>query len=179
MKLHINEDVSNTAYVKYSGKPTDIMGRKVYVKFPTGYVSGEVIEYIPPRRGIVGTYKVRRDDGKTMSATTLYINDSVINEDVSDTDSLFNQKKKQIINFLNNSTAKSIKIFRLDEYSYETVTDVVKMLKEDDEILQAIIDAGVTAKLKFRTNRYGQASSEVTFIITNTNPRNPGWSSWV
>ena len=178
MKLHINEYVSNNTYVKYSGKPTDIMGHNVYVKFPTGYVSVEVIEYVPPRRGIVGTYKVRRDDGKTMSATTLYINDSAINEDVSNINNVFNQKKQQIINFLNNSTAKSTKIFRLDEYSYETVVEVVKMLKEDDEILQAIIDAGVTAKLKFRTNRYGQASSEVTFMITNTNPRKPGWSSW-
>lgn len=101
-----------------------------------------------------------------------------INDDVSNTDSLFNQKKQRIIDFLNTNTAKSTKIFRLHEYPYETIVDAVKMLKEDDEILQAIIDAGVTAKLKFRTNRYGQASSEVIFMITNTNPRNPGWSSW-
>ena len=63
----------NGQYKKYFGGHENIMGRKVYVKFSTGYVCGKVVEYVFPKHGIIGTYKVKRKDGKVMSATTIYI----------------------------------------------------------------------------------------------------------
>ena len=62
----------NNQYEPYIGCHEGIMGCEVYVKFPTGYVCGKVVEYIFPKRGIIGTYKVKRKDGKIMSATTVY-----------------------------------------------------------------------------------------------------------
>ena len=49
------------------------MGHEVYIKFPTGYVCGKVVKYVFPKYGIIGTYKVKRKDGKIMSATVIYI----------------------------------------------------------------------------------------------------------
>lgn len=48
----------------------------------------------------------------------------------------------------------------------------------DNDILNAIVAAGVTAKLQFASNRYAQYLPDVTFKITNSNPRHPGWSKW-
>lgn len=62
-------------YRPYLGGHENIMGREVYVKFPTGYICGKVVEYVFPKRGILGTYKVKRKDGKVMSAITVYIKD--------------------------------------------------------------------------------------------------------
>lgn len=63
----------NGQYKKYLGGHENIMGCEVYVKFSTGYVCGKVVEYVFPKHGIIGTYKVKRKDGKVMSATTIYI----------------------------------------------------------------------------------------------------------
>jgi hypothetical protein len=60
-------------YRTYLGGHENIMGHEVYIKFPTGYVYGKVVEYVFPKHGIIGTYKVKRKDGKIMSATVIYI----------------------------------------------------------------------------------------------------------
>ena len=63
----------NKRYQAYIGGYENAIGRYAYVKFPQGYVGGKVIEWVAPKHGIVGTYKVQRDDGKIMSAKTIYI----------------------------------------------------------------------------------------------------------
>lgn len=63
----------NGQYKKYLGGHENIMGCEIYVKFPTCYVCGKVVEYVFPKHGIIGTYKVKRKDGKVVSATTIYI----------------------------------------------------------------------------------------------------------
>lgn len=60
-------------YRTYLGGYENIMGHEVYIKFPTGYVCGKVVEYVFPKHGIIGTYKVKRKDGKIMSASVIYI----------------------------------------------------------------------------------------------------------
>lgn len=60
-------------YTKYIGSYENAIGRYVYVKFPTGFVGGKVVEFVFPKHGIGGTYKVKRDDGKTMSAKIIYL----------------------------------------------------------------------------------------------------------
>lgn len=59
-------------YQKYIGNPSEAIGKTLYVKLTSGYVAGKVVEYVYPKYGIVGTYKVKRADGKTMSTPTLY-----------------------------------------------------------------------------------------------------------
>lgn len=63
----------NKQYIAYFSSHENVMGRHVFVKFPQGFVGGKVVEYVFPKRGIVGTYKVQRDDGATMSAKQIYI----------------------------------------------------------------------------------------------------------
>lgn len=63
----------NNKFRAYHGSHENVMGTNVYVKFPTGFVEGKVIEYIFPKRGIIGHYKVRRADGQTMSTSIIYI----------------------------------------------------------------------------------------------------------
>ena len=93
--------------------------------------------------------------------------------------SLFDSCKQKILNLLNNGTAKSVKIIsRTKDISWEDINNVVEQLKTDNDILNAIVAAGVTAKLQFASNRYAQYLPDVTFKITNSNPRHPGWSKW-
>ena len=94
-------------------------------------------------------------------------------------DNLFIVSKQKILNLLQTRNNKSVKIFSYHRpMPWEDIMTVVDRLREDEDILNAIISAGVTAKLKYATNRCAQAVSDVTFLITNTNPRNPGWSKW-
>ena len=97
----------------------------------------------------------------------------------NEVDTLFTASKQKILDLLNKMDKKSTKIFsRAKETSWDDIFAVVDMLRKDEDILNAIMNAGVTAKLKYTTNRYAQALPEVTFMITNFNPRNPGWSKW-
>lgn len=94
-------------------------------------------------------------------------------------DNLFINSKQKILNLLQTRSNKSVKIFSYRRpIPWDDITTVVDRLMEDEDILNAIISAGVTAKLKYATNRYAQSLPDVTFLITNTNPRNPGWSKW-
>lgn len=87
--------------------------------------------------------------------------------------------RQKILNLLNNGTAKSVKIIsRTKDISWEDINDVIEQLMTDPDILDAIVAAGVTAKLQFASNRYAQYLPDVTFKITNNNPRHPGWSKW-
>lgn len=96
-----------------------------------------------------------------------------------DYNGLFDDCKQKILNLLNNGTAKSVKIIsRSKDISWEDIDDVVEQLMADNDILNAIVAAGVTAKLQFASNRYAQYLPDVTFKITNNNPRHPGWSKW-
>ena len=95
------------------------------------------------------------------------------------TNGLFDNCKQKILNLLTNGTAKSVKIIsRTKDISWEDINNVVEQLKTDNDILNAIVAAGVTAKLQFASNRYAQYLPDVTFKITNSNPRHPGWSKW-
>lgn len=97
----------------------------------------------------------------------------------NNSNSLFDDCKQKILNLLNNGTAKSVKIIgRTKDISWEDINNVETQLRADKDILDAIVAAGVTAKLQFARNRYGQCMSDVTFKITNNNPRHPGWSKW-
>lgn len=94
-------------------------------------------------------------------------------------DNLFITSKQKILNLLQTRNNKSVKIFSYHRpMPWDDIMTVVDRLQEDEDILNAIISAGVTAKLKYATNRYAQSLPDVTFLITNTNPRNPGWSKW-
>ena len=97
----------------------------------------------------------------------------------NDSNGLFNSCKQKILNMLDNGTAKSVKIIsRTKDISWEDINNVVEQLMADNDILNAIVAAGVTAKLQFASNRYAQYLPDVTFKITNSNPRHPGWSKW-
>ena len=97
----------------------------------------------------------------------------------NDSNGLFDDCKQKILNLLNNGTAKSVKIIsRTKDISWEDINDVVGQLMADNDILDAIVAAGVTAKLQFAFNRYAQYLPDVTFKITNNNSRHPGWSKW-
>ena len=94
-------------------------------------------------------------------------------------DNLFITSKQKILDLLQTRSNKSVKIFSYRQpMPWDDITTVVNRLREDEDILNAIINAEVTAKLKYATNRYAQSLPDVTFLITNTNPRNPGWSKW-
>lgn len=60
-------------YYPYIGAHEYIIGKTVFVRTKSGYARGKVIEYIFPKRGIIGTYKIKIDNGKTTSTTTIYI----------------------------------------------------------------------------------------------------------
>ena len=60
-------------YTTYIGSYENVIGRYVYVKFPTGFVGGKVVEFVFPKHGIGGTYKVKRDDGNIMSTKIIYL----------------------------------------------------------------------------------------------------------
>lgn len=60
-------------YQKYIGNPSEAIGKTLYVKLTSGYVAGKVVEYVYPKYGIVGTYKVKCKDGKIMNTPAIYI----------------------------------------------------------------------------------------------------------
>lgn len=62
----------NNMYHPYIGSHENMMGRIAYIKTKSGYVSGKVVGYAFPKRGIIGTYKVHTE-GKMRSATIIYI----------------------------------------------------------------------------------------------------------
>lgn len=60
-------------YQKYIGNPSKAIGKTLYVELTSGYVSGKVAEYVYPKYGAVGIYKVKCEDGKIISTPTIYI----------------------------------------------------------------------------------------------------------
>ena len=52
------------------------------------------------------------------------------------------------------------------------------MIIKDDEIADAIDQAGVLAKMKYGTNRYAQTMPELTFVVTTSKRGTTSWSNY-